>query len=122
MTRKEKRNLKLANELREWLLDNDLWVDVVIYFNGKAYAPWDKGMKHFYYNDREHLIEYEDDPSRCVEYYSRDGITMTFEGDLYEIINYEVAPKLLEEFDRIFEKYGLYYELGFSWSLATCEI
>ena len=118
---KEKRNLECANEIRQWLLDHGMWIDTHIYFNGKVYGTSDK-ENHYYYNDPDHLIEYEDDPSRYVEYYSKDGITMTFEGELYDLLNYNFTSGLLKEFDAIFLKYGLWYEQGYAWSLSTFEI
>ena len=58
---KEKRNRKLAEEIREFLFKWGMWIDTTIYFNGKAFSPIEKdenGKMKFYYNDREHLIEY----------------------------------------------------------------
>ena len=131
MTRKEieKRNENCAKEIRQFLLDNEMWIDTYIYFNGKCYGTSytdENGKERFVYNNKEHLVEFEADPSRCVEYYSKDGITMTFEGDLYDVINYywesrELA-ELKKKFDAIFEKYGLYYEQGYAWSLSTAEL
>ncbi len=113
------RNRKLANEIRKWLLDNDMWIDTVIYFDGRAYAPWDD-EGHFYYNDREHLIEYEADPRDYFEYVGNPHIlSMSFEGPLYDLLNYGFSNRLLNEFDSIFKKYGLLYELGNAWNL-TC--
>ena len=112
-------NRKLANEIREWLLKNEMWIDTIIYFDGKAYAPWDK-KGNFYYNDREHLIEYESDPKDYFEYVGNPHIlSMSFEGPLYDLINYDFSHPLLKEFDSIFEKHGLVYELGDAWNL-TC--
>lgn len=126
MTKKQmKRNEDLAKEIRQWMLDHEIWVDTYIYFNGKCYGTSDKSNKHFYYNDAEHLVEYDDDPSKYVEYYNKDTITMTFEGDLYDILNQyygRYGYKLEEEFENIFKKYGYYYELGYAWSLAAYEL
>ena len=110
-------NRKLANEIREWLLDNDMWVDTRIFFDGHVYDTSDG--EHYYYNDREHLVEYDDDPSRYVEYYSKDGITMTFEGPLYDLLNYDDYSELCDEFWTLFRKHGLWFELGYAWSLST---
>ena len=116
------KNRRLANEIRDWLLDHDMWVDTVIYFDGVAYAPWDEDMKHFYYNDPTHSIEYEADPARCLEYYNRDTVTMTFEGPLYLVVNDYEEPRLKDEFDAIFKKHGFYYEQGYAWSLSCYQI
>lgn len=107
----------LAKEVRQFLLDHEMWSDVRIYFNGKAFST-DDGRGNYYYNDPENLVVLEDvDPSDYVEYTS-DILTMTFEGPLYECLNYWFG-KTEEEFRSIFRKYGLYYELGYAWSLAA---
>ena len=115
------KNRKVANEIREWLLAHDMWIDTRIYFDGHVYATDDPETRKEYYNDREHLIEFDDDPSRYVEYYSENGITMTFEGPLYELINYDDWSELYEEFCGLFRKHGLWFELGYAWSLATFD-
>ena len=123
---KKRRNEALANEIREWLLDNEMWVDTYIYFNGKAYSTSDKETKKFYYNDRDHLIVLEnEDPRNYFEYVADPHIlSMSFEGPLYDVLNAYMPgwTRLEEEFRRIFEKYGVYYELGNSWNLTCCEI
>ena len=116
----------MAKEIRKWLLDHYLWVDVTIYFNGKAYSTDDRNG-HYFYNDPEHLVELENqDPHRFTEY-AGDILTMVFEGDLYDLINHpwefgytpEYGEKLLEEFRSIFNKRGLYFELGNLWNLSA---
>lgn len=131
MTRKEieKRNENCAKEIRRFLLDNGLWMGTYIYFNGKCYGTsytHESGKERLMYNDKEHLLGFEEDPSRLGKYYSKDGITMIFKCDLYDVINYywesrELA-ELKKKFDAIFEKYGLYYEQGYAWSLSTAEL
>ena len=116
------RNRKLANEIREWLLDHDMWIDTTIYFDGVAYSTDDREV-HFYYNDREHLVELKDqDPRRYFEYVAKPHIlSMSFEGPLYDILNY--GPWDLEdEFRNIFKKYGVYFEMGDAWNLSCYKI
>ena len=48
---------ELAKEIRQFLIDNNMWGGCQIYFNGKAFAT-DDG-KNFYYNDPEHLVVLE---------------------------------------------------------------
>lgn len=45
---------------------------------------------------------------------------MTFEGPLYDVLNYGDGTTE-NELRTFFEDYGLYYELGYAWSLATYE-
>ena len=121
-TPEEKRNHEFADELREWLLDREMWIDTVIYFNGKAYAPWDRDLNEFYYNDRSHLVEYAADPADYMQFVNRDTVTVSFEGPLYELINYDFCSSEMAEFDEIFKRHGMYYELGDAWNLACYEL
>lgn len=119
------RNRKLANEIREWLLSHDMWVDVTIYFDGVAYSTSDKENKHFAYNDPNTLFEYEDDPRRHFEYVNPEHIlSMSFEGDLYYLLNceWEWQKNWYEEFRSIFKRNGVYYELGNSWNLSCYDV
>lgn len=111
---------KLARELRKYLLDRKMWVDTTIYFNGKAFSTDDRHGR-YYYNDPHNLIVLEnEDPHRVTEY-AGDILTMTFEGPLYDALNYgEPSWRVEEELRQVFEKYGLYYELGNAWNLTAC--
>ena len=112
---------KLATEIRDLLLNRDMWVDTRIYFNGKAYST-DDGEGHYYYKDPNHLVVLENmDPHRYTEY-AGDILTMTFEGPLYEALNYSADYKFEKEFLDLFNKYGLFYELGEAWNLTAVEM
>lgn len=111
---------QLAVEVREFLLERDLWVDVCIYFNGKRFGTQDPETGRYHYNDRDKLFIDEADPRDYFEYVNSDHIlSMSFEGDLCEIIYYGIAPVTHQKFHEIFSKYGLYYELGDHWNM-TC--
>lgn len=115
---------KLAVEVRQFLIDHEMWQDVTIYFNGKCFATYDREKGKFYYNDPEHLVVREnEDPRKYFEYVAEDHVlSMAFEGPLYMLINYPDSQKMLNEFNHIFEKYGLYYELGDAWNLSCYYI
>ena len=118
----EQRNEMLAREIREWLLKNYMWQDVTIYFNGKAYST-DDGNGHHYTNDPEHLIELNNvNPLDYFEYVNPETVSMSFEGMLYDVLNSYDCDSLEREFSKLFEKYGLYYELGNAWNLTCGEI
>ena len=115
---------KLAKEIREFLLDHEMWMDVRIYFNGMAYAT-DDGKGHYYYNDREHLVELEnEDPHRYFDYVG-PYLSMSFEGPFYEVMNGYLGRygyKVEEEFHELLRKYGLYCELGNAWNLSVFDM
>lgn len=108
----------LANEIRDWLIKNEMWVDTRIYFNNKAYTS--NHLEHIAYNNSDDLIVIENiNPKDYIDYCG-DYLTMSFEGPLYDMLNY-TCGKLKTEFDSIFDKYGLYYELGNAWNLSAYE-
>ena len=78
---------------------------------------------HYYYNDPDHLVVLEDEDPHTYTEYAGDILTMTFEGPLYEALNYGdyggYQWKTEEELTAIFRKYGLYYELGNAWNLTA---
>ena len=115
---------ELATEIFNWLVDNKMWVDVAIYFNGKRWSTNDKKCKEFCYNERRYF-EDKAEPKDYFEYVREPNIlSMSFEGDLYDVLNgytYGWVTKE-EEFRKIFEKYGLYFELGNAWNLSCYEI
>ena len=114
----------LAIEIREFLLENWLWQDVNIYFNGKCFTTHDKETGKFYYNDREHLVVRENEnPRTYFEYVNPDHIlSMSFEGPVCEILYYGTHPEIRRKFDAIFEGYGLYYEFGHHWNFSCYYI
>lgn len=113
-----KRLEKLASEIHKWLRSHDMWIDTYIYYDGKCMCTEGKlnGETVFRYNEAPFIRE---DSYPTFEYVADPHIlSMSFEGPLYEVLNY--GPwNLAEEFQKIFEKYGLYYELGNAWNL-TC--
>lgn len=115
---------ELAKEIREFLIDNDMWQDVCIYFNGKRFTQRDPETGKYYYNDREHLIEEDErDPEDYFEYVNPNHIlSMSFEGPVCEMLYYDEYPEMKRGFDRILEKYGLYYEFGNHWNFSCYYI
>lgn len=115
---------ELATEIFNWLVDNELWVDVAIYFNGKRWNTHNKDYTEFCYNERRYF-EDKADPTDYFEYVRKPNIlSMSFEGGLYDVLNgYSYGWGILsDEFRAIFNKYGLYFELGHAWNLTCYEI
>lgn len=117
----------MAKEVRQFLIDNGLWVDVRIYFNGRAFST-DDGNDNYAYNDAKRLFVIEDvDPKDYFEY-AGDILSMSFEGDLCDCLNYhseygaDFDNRIMTELSTIFEKRGLYYELGHHWNLSVYPI
>lgn len=115
---------ELAVEIRDFLLEHGMWIDVEIYFNGRCFSTHDKESGEFYYNDREHLIVQEnEDPRTYFEYVNPDHIlSMSFEGVVCEMLYYGMFQSVRKKFDAIFEKRGLYYEFGNHWNFSCYYI
>lgn len=114
---------QLAVEVRQFLLDNQLWIETNIYFNGKCFATYDKEAQRCYYNDPEHLVVREHvDPRDYFDYVAEDHIlSMSFEGPIYDLLNHPQGKsdyRKIDKFNQIFKKYGLYYEMGDDWNLS----
>ena len=101
--------------------------DTCVYFNGKRIyigygdlvIPEDANEDAYFENIP---IETEEDchPGDYFEYYNHNHIlSMSFEGDLYDILNYGNGSRELE---KLFDEYGVYYELGNAWNLSVYPI
>ena len=115
---------ELATEIENFLRNNEMLSDVCIYFNGKRWSTHDKKTNEFCYNEHRYF-EDEADPRDYFEYVAEPNIlSMSFEGPLYHVLNSYVPGwvKLEDEFRNIFEKYGVYYEMGHAWNLTCYEI
>lgn len=115
----------LATDIYYWCMKHDLWGDNIIYFNGKAWSSsptWgDAKGKQI----NKYLYEYENkNPKDYSEYANPDTLSMSFEGPLNHVLNAYVQgwTRLEREFAEIFKKYGLYYEMGYSWDLSAYEV
>lgn len=104
------------------LKKNNLAGDICIYFNNKRISLKSQ------YDMKTHEIKYiethEDNinPHDYFIYCAYEHIiSMSFEGPLYDYLNYgkREFPKSLED---LFRKYGIYYEFGDSWNLSFYPI
>lgn len=112
---------QLAIEIRDFLLDHELWKEVEIYFNHKRFGCRDLKTGRYFYNDRKHLFTDKNiEPQDYFKYVNPDHIlSMRFEGIICNMIYDGSLPNIKKQFDAIFKRYGVYYELGDIWNL-TC--
>lgn len=108
----------LAKDIYKWCMKKNLWDDNIVYFNGKAWSSsseW-SGVNGKEIGDR--LYEYENKNPR--DYFPGGGsvLSMSFEGSLNHVLNAYVPgwTKLENEFYKLFDKYGLVFELYNSWN------
>lgn len=100
---------EIADDIWRWLEANSLTEDVFVYANGLKRSR--KGVER---GLASHVTQYGNDAS----------VTMTFEGDLYELVNYGTVcgipvPAMAEGFEAIFKRHHCYYELGHAWDLTV---
>lgn len=114
---------ELASEIIRFLIEHELWFDTNIYTDGYCFSS----NKRSNYEQIDGYSEpvwksKTDDIKPTCEYANENTLTMTFEGPLYEVLNYcldmEYCDKLTKEFNAILEKYKMYYEQGHEWSLS----
>lgn len=116
---------RFAMKIIEWLAKRELWYEVAIYVNGKCYSAdgYDKTKNPVRLQTPKDGVTYYvtdvPDPTVIVEYANPDLITMTFEGPLYQALNYD--SDMEQAFMDLFEKRGLYFEYGYTWSLSAYE-
>lgn len=110
---------QFAHDVMAYLTKHHLDSDVCIYFNNKR-------MRHEY--DWRNLdmppkviIEDNMSPLDYFEYVNYNHIlSMSFEGPLYESLNHTGYKE--EGLRKLFEKYGVYWELGNAWNLSAYPI
>ena len=110
---------QLANEIMEFLEKEGMMSSVSIYYNDKvvrAKTEYDIETDTF---SCSWITEENVDPHNYFEYAAYDHIlSMSFEGVLYDVLNYDGGRKEVEFYD-IFKRYGLYYEFGNAWNLSA---
>ena len=111
---------QFAMDVFSYLMKHNLDSGVCIYFNDKRIRneyDWrniDASPKF--------IIEEDMNPHHYFEYANYDHIlSMSFEGPLYDLMNYSGGKKL-DGLHKIFEKYGVYWELGNAWNLSAYPI
>lgn len=120
----KKRNLKLMEDIISYLQKKDMFDMIYIYVNGHRYSNEktsddnpELSTKHgtYYDNGKYDVTEY-------LEYNNPEILIMTFEGPFYHAYNGNYGSyKTEEDIRKICEKYNLYPEQGYAWSLAVYE-
>ena len=100
---------KLAREIIDWAKRNELGYDWAIYYNGKRYRAWKQDFEEVNHLD-------------YCEYFSKEMIMgMSYDGTMYEIMNWYWGEGILDELNAILEKHGLYMELCDYCHCEFCE-
>ena len=117
----EEKTERLAQEIYKLLREYDAWIDTCIYYNGKRMSSCKRTENghEFRYNGEPFYDEA--DPRDFFEYVG-PILSMSFEGPLYEAINYGTNSSLETRLQGLFERFGVYYELGNAWNLSVYPI
>lgn len=115
----------LAMDIYKFCYNREMWEDVAVYFDGKALASWsewngESGMMvgdGLYAYANKNVMDY-------LQYANPDGLSVSFEGNLHDLVNdFGISyPSTYKSFCKIFEQYGLYFELGSTYYLTTAEL
>lgn len=114
----------LAREIYRFLSERGMWGDTRIYFNGKAYCTGSVKKDGKQIGNNLFLIG-DINPADYMDYYSRDTITMSFEGvdSMYEALNYgSDSWKIVDELHELLERHGYRFEQGNYWNLYLVEL
>ena len=116
----------MAIDIYSFCSQRHLWDDIIIYFDGKAWSSFEEWDSEKGEKIGNRLYEYSNkNPHDYFEYADPDTLSMSFEGDFYDVMNYssfeDVWADWREEFDELLAKYNCYYELGNAWNLTVVE-
>ena len=119
------KNELLSIDIYKWCKEKNLWSDCCLYFDSKAWASWPDWHGVAGKKIGEDLYEYENrNPKDYFEYANPETLSMSFEGPLYSVLNGYVRGgyKLEEKLQKLFEKYGYYFEYGHAWNLSAYKL
>lgn len=111
----------IAKKIISYLVRRDLFYDVHIYINNQRWSSEKHpGSRAIQIGRKPITVYIEDDiDARAYNAYANpDTITVSFEGPLYDEINYGSA-KAETDINQILDKYGLYLEYGYAWSFSA---
>ena len=101
---------ELGNRIVE-LCKNNEYGDTSVYYDGKRVNINYDGTTEVKENCH---------PGDYFKYYNHNHIiSMAFEGILYDILNYGSGS---DDLEKLFDEYGVYYELGNAWNLSVYPI
>ena len=107
---------QFAVEIMDYLIKHELDTDVCLYYNNKRMS-----RKRDWRNlnaPPKLIIEEDMNPLDYFEYANYNHIlSMSFEGPLHESLNYTGYAE--DGLRKLFEKYGVYWDLGNSWNLSA---
>lgn len=121
----QNRNTKLMLDIINYLQKHNMFYMINIYANGRKYSSDNDENAAIATLESKHGKYYdygEWNVTEQIEYCNPEILTMTFEGPLYHAYNgYSGYTNAEEDIRKICDKYNLYPEQGYAWSLAVYE-
>lgn len=115
-----------AKEIIDYLIKNNLWGDTNVYANGRCFSNKSEDGHYHYDSTWDNVFVEENKNPKDYFDYAGDFLSMSFEGDFYNVINcycsYEYCDKIMNGFNEICKKYGKYYELYDAWNLSLFDM
>lgn len=109
---------ELADRIYQLFKKHNMWMDSRIYFNGGCIDSKDENGTYHYDGSVYHHSDMN--PKTYFEYVNPEHIlSMSFEGPIYHMFNYNNYSSVLKQFDKLMKQFGLYYEFGNAWNF-TC--
>lgn len=105
-------NEKIGQALIEYVQKHEFGTCTTIYFNNKR-IRFDDATEYTTttnINVRDYL-----------EYSNPQTVSMSYEGFMYNMFNYNEFPNALEELHKIIDSFGYYTEFGHAWNFSLYE-
>ena len=126
LTQREKnRNFTMMVDIIKYCHKHGLFHDITFYINGECYSSeYEENATLFHLGPNSDCTFYKlenRDVTKYLEYCNPNGLTMVFEGPFYHAYNgYDQHHiSTYSDINHIIEKYEMYAEQGYAWSLAT---
>lgn len=106
----------LAKKIADYLVQNELQYMTAIYYNNIRLI-WDCNLNKYITTKDVKATDWLEFDDVCNQH-----ICMSFEGDLYNVINcYTDTYDELDMFDKFLESLGMTYELGDAWNMVILK-
>ena len=121
LTKQQKEiNEKIANDIKNFIQSIACWIDVCIFYNGKAISSnkkWNKWEGVLIEESKDvfeevvQVYEYDniESPKYWTKYANEETVTVVFDGAFYEWLHYYGD---LSKLEKILIPYGAYLEFG----------
>lgn len=121
LTKQQKEiNEKIANDIKKFIQSIDCWIDVCIFYNGKAISSnkkwnkWEGVLNEDSKNDfwevmKVYKYDNIESPKYWTEYANEKTVTVLFDGEFYEWLHYYGD---LNKLEKILTPYSAYLEFG----------